>query len=192
MSASEQSMIGTLRPTDVFSHVWLIQKLNDAAKYPEQHGIKFNGLTALNGTAVMLSVDGQIVDLPEHIKLDGIEFIRVGHSNPWTSKKPGTNGIQLTSSETETLIALIENGPLWDGDVPCKSGRDSLVQKGLAEKIIVKGEDGYQAATYRGREYYTQLYGGKTLQEAIDQRRAAKQPNTTTTLLPESAFRIKD
>ena len=109
-----------------------------------------------------------------------------------STSEQNTNGVQLTSSETETLIALIENGPLWDGDVPCKSGRDSLVKKGLAEKIIVKGEDGYQAATYRGREQYTQLYGGKSLQEAIEQRRATKQPSSTTTLLPESAFRIKD
>ena len=60
----------------------------------------------------------------------------------------------LTGSEMDTLIALVEQGPLWDGDVPSKQGRDSLVQRGLAAKVVVKGEDGWQAATYAGRDAY--------------------------------------
>lgn len=66
----------------------------------------------------------------------------------------------LTGSETDTLIALVEQGPLWDGDVPSKQGRDSLVQRGLAAKVVVKGEDGWQAATYAGRDAYKALYPG--------------------------------
>lgn len=55
----------------------------------------------------------------------------------------------LTGAEKDTLIALVEQGPLWDGDVPSKQGRDSLVRRGLAVKVVVKGEDGWQAATTR-------------------------------------------
>ena len=66
----------------------------------------------------------------------------------------------LTGAEKDTLIALVEQGPLWDGDVPSKQGRDSLVQRGLAARVVVKGEDGWQAATYAGRDAYKALYPG--------------------------------
>ena len=39
-----------------------------------------------------------------------------------------------------------------------KQGRDSLVQRGLAAKVVVKGEDGWQAATYAGRDAYTAMF----------------------------------
>lgn len=58
----------------------------------------------------------------------------------------------LNGAEAETLTALVEQGPLWDGDLPSKSGRDGLLQKGYAVRIVVKGQDGYQAATYAGRD----------------------------------------
>jgi hypothetical protein len=58
----------------------------------------------------------------------------------------------LTGAEFDTLHALVLNGPLWDGDVPSKSGRDSLIDRGLAVRVVVRGEDGYTAATYAGRD----------------------------------------
>ena len=66
----------------------------------------------------------------------------------------------LTGAEKDTLIALVERGPLWDGDMPSKQGRDSLLQRGLAAKVIVKGEDGWQAATYAGRDAYLEMFPG--------------------------------
>lgn len=60
----------------------------------------------------------------------------------------------LSGTEVDTLVALVERGPLWDGDVPSKSGRDDLVERGYAVRVIVKGEDGWQAATYAGRDAY--------------------------------------
>ena len=66
----------------------------------------------------------------------------------------------MTGAEKDTLIALVERGPLWDGDVPSKSGRDSLLAQGLAVRVVVKGEDGWQAATYAGRDAYKALYQG--------------------------------
>lgn len=66
----------------------------------------------------------------------------------------------MNGAELETLIALVERGPLWDGDVPSKSGRDALISQGLAARIVVRGEDGWQAATYAGREAYKAAFPG--------------------------------
>ena len=66
----------------------------------------------------------------------------------------------MNSAEIDTLVALVERGPLWDGDVPSKSGRDALLERGHAIRVIVKGEDGWQAATYLGRDAYKALFPG--------------------------------
>lgn len=66
----------------------------------------------------------------------------------------------MTGAEIDTLIALVEQGPLWDGDVPSKAGRDALIAAGLAVRVVVKGEDGWQAATYVGRDVYKTLFPG--------------------------------
>ncbi len=78
----------------------------------------------------------------------------------FTHPKRANVGTQLTGAEKDTLIALVEQGPLWDGDVPSKTGRDALMAQGLAVRVVVKGEDGWQAATYAGRDAYKALYPG--------------------------------
>lgn len=40
------------------------------------------------------------------------------------------------------------NGPVWDGDVMCKSLRDELLSLGLAVRVCKSGEQGYTGATY--------------------------------------------
>lgn len=65
----------------------------------------------------------------------------------------------MTGAEIDTLVALVEHGPLWDGDVPSKIGRDSLIDAGLAVRVVVAGQDGYTAATYRGRDAYKEHFG---------------------------------
>jgi hypothetical protein len=87
-----------------------------------------------------------------------------------------SDNINLTSGEKDTLVALVEYGPLWDGDVPSKVGRDSLLQKDLAIRVVVKGEDGWQAATYKGRDMYMALFPGpdgpaNTINEAKNNRK---------------------
>lgn len=72
----------------------------------------------------------------------------------------------MNGAEKDTLVALIEAGPLWDGDVPSKSGRDALIEAGLAVRVVVRCRDGFTAATYRGRNAYQDLFGGDTIQEA--------------------------
>jgi len=38
----------------------------------------------------------------------------------------------LTPAEKEVIKCLFFHGPTWDGNVPSKSGRDSLCKRGLA------------------------------------------------------------
>jgi len=56
----------------------------------------------------------------------------------------------LDSGARDTLIGLVRNGPVWDGDLPCKTGRDTLIRLGLAAKAVKEGKQGYQVATYKG------------------------------------------
>lgn len=84
---------------------------------------------------------------------------------------------ELTGAEIDTLVALVESGPLEDGDVPSKSGRDDLIHKGLAAKIMVNGRDGYQAATYAGRDAYCKHYGESTVAHAKARRLARRALN---------------
>lgn len=56
----------------------------------------------------------------------------------------------LSSAAIDTLHAAFKAGPLYDGDVPSKSGRDELLSHGLVGKTITKGEWGFNACTYRG------------------------------------------
>lgn len=71
------------------------------------------------------------------------------------------------SAMLDTLTALVEQGPLDDGDVPSKIGRDELIALGLASRTLVKGEDGFTGATYRGRDLYCFYFGNSsTVQEA--------------------------
>ena len=52
----------------------------------------------------------------------------------------------------EPLYQLAKNGPVWDGNVISKSCRDSLLDAGACAKVLVRGEDGFNACTYLGRE----------------------------------------
>jgi hypothetical protein len=56
----------------------------------------------------------------------------------------------LESGERDCIRASFKKGPLFDGDVPSKSSRDSLLKKGLMAKVVVSGEDGYNACTNKG------------------------------------------
>lgn len=83
----------------------------------------------------------------------------------------------FSGAELDTLIALIENGPLSDGDLPSKHGRDLLIKRGLAVRVVMRGQDGFQAATYAGRDAYKAYYSmpddpSNTLHEAYLNRMA--------------------
>lgn len=56
----------------------------------------------------------------------------------------------MNGSERDCIIAAYEYGPVQDGDVPSKQGRDLLLEKGYMAKVVVKGCDGYNACTHKG------------------------------------------
>lgn len=61
---------------------------------------------------------------------------------------------EMKGNESDVIIGAFKNGPLHDGDVPSKSGRDSLVSDGFIAKVVVKGDDGFNALTYSGLMIY--------------------------------------
>lgn len=67
---------------------------------------------------------------------------------------------EMPHAEREVLLCAYKHGPLYDGDVPSKSGRDALMEKKLIAKVVVKGEDGYNACTYRGRDVHHLIAAG--------------------------------
>jgi hypothetical protein len=48
------------------------------------------------------------------------------------------------------LNHLVQDGPVWDGDVGAKGALAELINWGLATEICVKGEKGYTGANGRG------------------------------------------
>lgn len=66
----------------------------------------------------------------------------------------------MDSAERDCIIACYKNGPIFDGDVPSKTGRDSLLKKGHMAKVIVQGKYGYNACTYKGAWAHRLLKAG--------------------------------
>lgn len=60
----------------------------------------------------------------------------------------------LSSARRAELQQLVEQGPVWDGDVISKQARDDLLHCKLASRACVKGEQGYTVANYRGWDVY--------------------------------------
>jgi hypothetical protein len=70
----------------------------------------------------------------------------------------------LSGAARDTLTCLCKHGPTYDGNVPSKSGRDELLQKKLAAKVVLANcEQGFQAATYLGSHVWK---SGQALRDA--------------------------
>lgn len=65
-------------------------------------------------------------------------------------KSKSKSTVPLSAVQIETLRAIHDRGPLYDGDVPSKAIRDELLEMDLIEKVVVGGEQGFQACTYFG------------------------------------------
>ena len=69
--------------------------------------------------------------------------------------------VQAMDSDSRDCIRVAyRSGPLEDGDVPSKIARDKLVDSGYMAKVVVKGEDGYNACTHKGALAYRLLDAG--------------------------------
>ena len=70
----------------------------------------------------------------------------------------------------EQLYQLHAKGPVLDGDVISKSQRTELVDAGACAKIVMKGQEGFNACTYYGRallRIYDWLHGPLADVEAL-------------------------
>ena len=63
------------------------------------------------------------------------------------------------SSMLDTLVAVVERGPVWESDLPPGVGVSELLALGIAFRTLVRGEDGFVGATYRGRDLYNHYFG---------------------------------
>lgn len=66
----------------------------------------------------------------------------------------------MDSGMRDCIRAAYLNGPIDDGDVPSKSGRDALLDSGYISKVVVKGEQGFNACTYKGSSAYKLIVAG--------------------------------
>lgn len=65
------------------------------------------------------------------------------------------------------LIQLIRMGPVYDGNILCKSHRDMLISAGFAAKVIVNQEEAGTCATYYGRMLFNQLMDVDNFKEGL-------------------------
>lgn len=56
----------------------------------------------------------------------------------------------MGSAHLESLAQLVTHGPTHDGDVISKSTRNDLIEWGLAQRVCVKGEQGFTGSNYVG------------------------------------------
>lgn len=100
---------------------------------------------------------------PQGMHTQGVPYWRF--VQPW---------LEANGGALDTLIGLVERGPLADGDVPSKAGRNLLIEWRLAVRTVVNGEAGYQAATMDGVQAFCAMFGSNTLSEAIKARLEGK------------------
>ena len=67
---------------------------------------------------------------------------------------------RFTPGERDTLRVMHQSGPLFDGDIPSKTARDSLLSMGYVAKIVAKGQDGQNACTQKGHLAYLLISAG--------------------------------
>lgn len=79
---------------------------------------------------------------------------------------------KLEGGLSETLIHVVEEGPLYAGDLIAPSIRDDLLKAGLVCMVPVKGEDGFTAATHAGKLLYLKVFQADTIKEAMEKRKA--------------------
>lgn len=65
----------------------------------------------------------------------------------------------LSPAQRAVLKQLLFQGPVWDGNVVCKSARDVLIHYGLASRCCFLGEPGYAVATYLALAVFEQGHG---------------------------------
>ena len=81
----------------------------------------------------------------------------------------------LTGAEIDTLVAIVERGPLRDGGLPSKVGRNGLLKLGFAAEVVIDKDYWFYAATPKGLEWYLDRYKADNIRDARDNRIIATQ-----------------
>ena len=76
----------------------------------------------------------------------------------------------LTGAEIDTLVALVERGPLRDGGLPSKVGRNGLLAMGYAAEVVIDKDYWFYAATPKGLEWYLDRFKAANIRDARDNR----------------------
>ena len=76
----------------------------------------------------------------------------------------------LTGGEIDTLVALVEGGPLRDGGLPSKVGRDGLMALGFAAQVVIDQDYMQYAATNKGLEWYLNRYKADNIKDGRTNR----------------------
>jgi len=72
----------------------------------------------------------------------------------------------LSGREYDTLVGLVQHGPLAVGCEPSKAGRSDLIEKGLCVAVVVKGDPSNYAATNDGYEVW-RMYNASRADGAV-------------------------
>lgn len=73
----------------------------------------------------------------------------------WKNELFALHSRPLSGAEWDVLWCLFKNGATWDGNIPSKSGRDVLIERGLAYRDdgwTVLTVDGFRAAMAAGMD----------------------------------------
>lgn len=75
-------------------------------------------------------------------------------------------------NQIDTLVQLVEDGPLEETNVHSRAAVGDLILAGLAVKIVIDGERGYVAATAVGATIYcNRIVGVEQLERAVQTRK---------------------
>ena len=72
----------------------------------------------------------------------------------------------LSVGAAEELQAIHDEGPTWDGNLISSSNLPELLDNDLVAKVVIKGEEGYTACTYRGKIALSIVEALKTLKNS--------------------------
>ena len=88
--------------------------------------------------------------------------------------------VKKDGGAVDTIYAMYQNGPIDDGDVPSKSGRDLLLDLELASRVMVEGGESKNALTMKGDSIRRVLnvMNGREPDEAAGERKDAALADT--------------
>ena len=73
--------------------------------------------------------------------------------------------VDLFSQEQSDMICdCYQRGPIHDGDLTSAVARDLLVRGGYLSRVVMRGDEGYNACTYRGASAYQLIVTRSTIE----------------------------